>query len=34
TSSNESKSDDEDLEARATAALKKLVPGNLDDFAK
>nr|XP_043606121.1 uncharacterized protein LOC122578266 isoform X2 [Erigeron canadensis] len=34
TSSGESKSDDEDMEARATAALKKLVPGNLEDFAK
>ncbi|XP_071695591.1 uncharacterized protein [Rutidosis leptorrhynchoides] len=34
TSSNENKSDDEDMEARATAALKKLVPGNLEDFAK
>ncbi|KAK1438053.1 hypothetical protein QVD17_03856 [Tagetes erecta] len=34
TSSGDSRSDDEDVEARATAALKKLVPGNLEDLAK
>ncbi|KAI3812336.1 hypothetical protein L1987_17043 [Smallanthus sonchifolius] len=34
TSSGDSRSDDEDVEARAAAALKKLVPGNLEDFAK
>lgn len=34
TSSGDSKSDDEDVEARAAAALKKLVPGNLEDLAK
>ncbi|KAD3641934.1 hypothetical protein E3N88_31158 [Mikania micrantha] len=34
TSSGDSRSDDEDAEARAAEALKKLVPGNLEDFAK
>lgn len=34
TSSGEHGSDDEDVEARAAEALKKLVPGNLEDFAK
>ncbi|KAI7724692.1 hypothetical protein M8C21_004569, partial [Ambrosia artemisiifolia] len=34
TSSGDSRSDDEDVEARAEKALKKLVPGNLEDFAK
>lgn len=34
TSSGEVGSDDEDAEARAAEALKKLVPGNLEDFAK
>ncbi|KAI3694069.1 hypothetical protein L1987_77028 [Smallanthus sonchifolius] len=33
-SSGDSRSDDEDAEARAVEALKKLVPGNLDDIAK
>ncbi|CAI9273007.1 unnamed protein product [Lactuca saligna] len=34
TSSGEPGSDDEDVEARAAEALKKLVPGNLEDFTK
>ncbi|KAL8208163.1 hypothetical protein R6Q57_007575 [Mikania cordata] len=34
TSSVNSRSDDEDAEARAVEALKKLVPGNLEDIAK
>ncbi|KAI3787329.1 hypothetical protein L1987_41721 [Smallanthus sonchifolius] len=33
-SSGDSRSDDEDVEARAVEALKKLVPGNLEDIAK
>ncbi|KAK9076290.1 hypothetical protein SSX86_004623 [Deinandra increscens subsp. villosa] len=34
TSSGDSRSDDEGVEARAVEALKKLVPGNLEDIAK
>ncbi|KVH95812.1 AAA+ ATPase domain-containing protein [Cynara cardunculus var. scolymus] len=34
TSSGESRSDDEDIEARAEEALKKLVPGGIEEFAK
>ncbi|KAJ9549341.1 hypothetical protein OSB04_021884 [Centaurea solstitialis] len=34
TSSGESRSDDEDIEARAEAALKKLVPGGIEELTK